>query len=429
MPILSNASWGVKAGTKYTATDPFGGNDLLQGKQGDDTIDGGDGNDIVVGGRGSDTLYGGEGNDSLFGDLGPSQPYIVDIVSDSLFGGAGDDYLDGGWGDDYMAGGSGNDVYIVNSPQDIVSEETRVMGDIVVDAGGIDEVRANTYQFTLGANVENLTFTTAFTFAVNTGNGNELDNVLTGAFRTDELYGHDGNDTLFGNGGDDLLDGGAGQDAMIGGTGNDTYFVDDAGDQVIEMMGQGIDKIITTLTAFNLGDNIENLSASSTQAFHGVGNDLDNIIVGNLGDDILEGRNGDDTLTGGEGADTFVYTDADLGHDMITDFNEAEGDRLDFSGMTGVHSYADLLITTDDQGNTVISYGETSVTLNGISADSLDGSEFDYAPDDSDGELADAGYDMADDAQPTPADEALPADAPLEALDMTVEAPDAAAFF
>ena len=34
--------------------------------------------------------------------------------------------------------------------------------------------------------------------------------------------------------GNNLLDGGAGADAMTGGAGNDTYFVDNAGDAVIE---------------------------------------------------------------------------------------------------------------------------------------------------------------------------------------------------
>ena len=46
---------------------------------------------------------------------------------------------------------------------------------------------------------------------------------------------------------------------------------------------------------------------------------------GGDGDDILNGGNGGDTLTGGPGADHF---DCENGPDIVTDYNEAEGDIL-----------------------------------------------------------------------------------------------------
>ena len=52
-------------------------------------------------------------------------------------------------------------------------------------------------------------------------------------------YGNGLANTIFGNSGNNLLDGGAGADTMTGGVGNDTYFVDDAGDTVIENAGSG----------------------------------------------------------------------------------------------------------------------------------------------------------------------------------------------
>ncbi len=68
---------------------------------------------------------------------------------------------------------------------------------------------------------------------------------------------------------------------------------------------------------------------------NGVGNDLDNKIIGNSADNILNGLGGADTLTGGDGADTFVYLDKSdspaTNFDSITDFNIAQGDKIDLS--------------------------------------------------------------------------------------------------
>ena len=71
---------------------------------------------------------------------------------------------------------------------------------------------------------------------------------------------------------------------------------------------------------------------------------------------------GDDTLTGGERSDTFVFADV-FGHDVITDFNEAE-DKLEFSGTL---SEADLIEGTDADGNRTLttSNGANSITFKG----------------------------------------------------------------
>ena len=64
------------------------------------------------------------------------------------------------------------------------------------------------------------------------GTGNALDNQLLGGVDKD---------TLIGLGGADTLDGRAGIDTLIGGKDNDTYFIQDVGDKIIELKGQGID--------------------------------------------------------------------------------------------------------------------------------------------------------------------------------------------
>jgi serralysin len=69
--------------------------------------------------------------------------------------------------------------------------------------------------------------------------GNAGADTLMGKEGADTLQGGEGNDSLLGGTGDDLLDGGAGADFMEGGQGNDLYFVNDAGDVVVEAPGGG----------------------------------------------------------------------------------------------------------------------------------------------------------------------------------------------
>ena len=98
-----------------------------------------------------------------------------------------------------------------------------------------------------------------------------------------------------------------GNDTMSGGAGNDTYFVEDAGDKVIELAGQGIDTILTS-RSFDLsieGANVENLKAYDPKNYTLIGNGLNNTITAaEAGDDFIDGRAGNDTLLGGDGNDT-----------------------------------------------------------------------------------------------------------------------------
>jgi serralysin len=282
----------------------------------------------AIGGSGHDSMLGNQVDNVMTGNGG----------NDLIASGLGNDTLDGGTGNDEMLGGAGNDTYVVGEAGDIVTE--------LADEG-TDTVRAS-IDYTLGANVENL----VLTGAALAGTGNGLANVITGNELANLLSGGAGDDTLSGGAGDDTLDGGTGADAMAGGAGNDLYLVDDAGDTVLELGGEGVDTVSTGLASYTLGANVENLVMTGSAA-SGTGNALNNVLTGNSGSNRLDGGAGNDTLrggdgvdflTGGAGADVFVgeinatKTASKLGAislDVVLDFASGS-DKIDLSGIDAV---------------------------------------------------------------------------------------------
>ncbi|HZG08980.1 MAG TPA: M10 family metallopeptidase C-terminal domain-containing protein [Allosphingosinicella sp.] len=278
----------------------------------------------AIGGAGNDTITGNDVDNVLNGGAG----------DDKIEGRAGNDTIIGGLGADIMTGGIGNDLYYVDNAGDQVIE---LLGE------GVDTV-SSSISYTLTDNVENLILTGA---ALN-GTGNALNNIITGNELGNTLTGGAGDDTLEGLGGNDMLDGGTGADKMSGGTGNDIYIVDNAGDQVIELAGEGTDTVRASIS-YTLGANIENLVLTGTAA-NGTGNGLDNVITGNAlsnhlnggaGNDRLIGGDGVDFLTGGAGNDIFVAeinaTKVDskqgpISLDVVLDFTRGQ-DKIDLSGI------------------------------------------------------------------------------------------------
>ena len=358
----------------------------IYGAGGDDTLYGVDGNDIIDGRAGADLMYGGAGNDRFYIDNASdqvfeyanegSEDYIyasadyqmaasvaveylyanagstgLTLVgneldnhihggsgNDTLYGGAGNDTLEARGGADFMSGGTGNDRYYVDNAGEHVCE--------FVGEGTADYVYASVnYALFAGEEVEYLNAN-----AGNTGlilSGNEFDNSVNGGA---------GNDTLYGGAGNDRLSGRAGVDAMYGGSGNDRYYVDDAGDSVLEYAGEGTDDYVYSTIDYTLaaGADIERLYANAgIIGLSLTGNELANRITGsnggddilfgeagedrlygNAGNDLLIGGEGLDRLYGGAGADVFVLANNEADRDIIADF--ALDDQLQLSIGGGV---------------------------------------------------------------------------------------------
>ena len=86
--------------------------------------------------------------------------------------------------------------------------------------------------------------------------------------------------------------------------------MDNAGDTVTEASSQGTDEVRTTLAAYTLGANVENLRFVGTGAFAGTGNTLNNALTGGAGNDTLDGGAGADAMSGGLGDDIYIVDNA-----------------------------------------------------------------------------------------------------------------------
>lgn len=329
----------------------------------------GPGNHIINGGSGADVMHGGFGTDTYYvdntadfvGDDGgldtvrsTAAAYTLTSVVENLIldagaisgtgnglnnvitgnsannvlgGEAGADTLIGGAGSDTMIGGTGNDTYSVDEVGDIVTE----LAD-----GGIDVVHTALNNYTLAANVENMTI--EGTGAVNVF-GNELANTITGNSGKNVIHGGAGNDEIYGGGGGDWLDGNAGADLYHGGAGDTGYVFDNLGDQVVDEVAGGGNDSIWSSVAVDLrqqGD-IENLRLTGTDAIDATGNDLKNLITGNSASNVIAGGRGIDSLYGKGGDDTFKFSDmGSANKDSIWDFDGGDRIELDNSIFTGL---------------------------------------------------------------------------------------------
>lgn len=243
---LNRASRGDALGDKFDSIEVIRGsefNDRIQGSSARDTIDGGDGADKLIGFFGSDSLYGGDGNDILRGEVGrdvlnggdgfdwawyatSSAAVTIDLANQEGRGGdaEGDTYISMEYG--Y---GSAHDDTILGSDS----------GNILVGAGGADEIRA--------------------------GGGN--DRLRGGKGDGDELYGDAGRDRFDFNendGADSIMDFEDDLDFidLIGVSGLNTVgdalgFASQVGSDVVFDFGDGDELTVLNTTIAALNDDIQ----------------------------------------------------------------------------------------------------------------------------------------------------------------------------
>jgi Ca2+-binding RTX toxin-like protein len=446
------------------------GNDTLQGMGGDDTLYGGDGNDALIGGAGADKLFGGAGIDSVAfagsvtinmatgvhtgdaaGDIFDSIELIQGSNADDVFvAGAGADNFDGATGFDILSyvasdaavninvvtqtasggyatgdtfkgferfvgsafddtftattasapleGGAGNDTYFVTSAVALIESA----------GGGEDSVVTTSASYTLGNNLERLTYTGTVAF---TGTGNAENNVITGGTGNDTLQGLGGDDTLYGGDGNDVLIGGAGADKLFGGAGTDTasyasavtinmatgaHAGDAAGDTFdsIELIqgsaaadifiaGAGADNFDgaagTDTLSYAASDAAVsvNLLTGAASGGYAAGDTVVNFekVVGSSFNDTFTSSNA--TLEGGAGDDTYVVSHQSVtiieatsgGNDLVltstVSFTIADNiERLTYTGTGSFSGYGNA-------SNNIITGGVGVDTLRGLEGDDV----------------------------------------------------------
>jgi Ca2+-binding RTX toxin-like protein len=149
---------------------------------------------------------------------------------------------------------------------------------------------------------------------------------------------------------------------------------------VIENTGEGTDTVITSIIAYTLTANVENLKTTYATGAFLTGNGLNNAITGGAGSDQISGGGGNDKMTGGTGADNFYFASTG-GRDTITDFSSADHDLLQVvNSINGLNltSGADLIARATDgaDGVTINLGGTNSVKLVGIFLADLHASDF-----------------------------------------------------
>jgi Ca2+-binding RTX toxin-like protein len=366
--VESLAYSGAGVGVAFTGNS---GNNMLTGTAGADSLDGGEGVDTLNGGLGNDTYIIDNSDDVVFDQGGvdtvvtrlsryslTNDSGVENLVhglsssatlagnalansivggagNDSLLGGEGSDTITGGLGIDTLLGGGGNDFYFLDDSDKIIE-----VSDSLV--GGIDTVFSST-NHTLASGLENLQLgLTSIGLPASTGTvaDNDISNsTLTGAIiypgggalisqidpsndedwvrvelRSNVAYTFElkGNGSGSGTLRDPVL---TLRDSL-----GSAFLTNDDG-------GIGLDSKITYTPTFtgNYYLSARSFASSSTGTYtlsvvgvidlNGVGNSLNNSIVGSLGRNLLRGLDGDDTLDGGGGGqDTF---EGGKGNDLL----------------------------------------------------------------------------------------------------------------
>lgn len=312
----------------------------------------------------SDGIYT-EGEDwvtTLDVDIELTEADFAPGVFSYIFGTSGNDILEGTEGDDRFVALGGDDGILTYGGNDYVDI---VSGNNSVDTGaGDDFITSNlgdesdpfyTNNIYAGDGNDTIELRGTGSYAYG-GSGNDVINLLGGGSYQSQFVGTD--NFLFGGGGDDVINfGGSGASAdgvaAYGGSGNDTISGASRGSYYIQG-GTGNDQISGFASTY-IGPAEVALSGGEGDDYITGGSASDSSLTmsGGEGNDILWGRTS--TINGGPGYDliffgTSVYSEGSIvrggadgdrfvigeystieGYTLITDFDYAEGDRIELN--------------------------------------------------------------------------------------------------
>ena len=320
---------------------------LITGSVYNDTLNGGAADDTLVGGAGRDALNGGGGNDLYVFNRGDG----ADTISDS----GGLDTLSFGYGvsaSDLSISMSGSNIIVgVRNPasptttfanltdkitiQNWMNAAQRIETFVFADGTSLDVSGIASRLGTDGADMIDLS-SLGIAVQLNSGAGN--DTVTGGAFA----------DTINGGDGDDVIMGGGGNDTLLGGGGNDTYVynIGDGKDWIYDYYVTSADASGGTDTlSFGAGIAITDLLISMRNTSD---QSVKNLIIG-LKDRANPQKLIDDL------SDTITIVDwLTLNH------------RIESFKIGGViYTAAQLLSYMGTDGDDVLAWTESAVTLNG----------------------------------------------------------------
>jgi Ca2+-binding RTX toxin-like protein len=270
----------------------------------------------------------------------------------------------------------------------------------IIVANLSDPARANTWVQDLNRNAETHK---GSTFIIGS-DGNDL---IQGGSANDYLEGRAGNDTFRDSGGYNIILGGQGSNTLDlqQAVGKFDFANDGAGNLYIRDANGGIsitrdigsivtkepgflwglfkDDVTHSVTASGLkvGSNVTAYESSvkgsagaDTLKAHAGGDwlfglDGNDHLIGSTGNDVFVGGAGNDLMESGGGADTFLFNGA-FGQDRVVGYTT--NDKLVFLGVQGVLPTEDFRAHAATVGqDTVLTFGNDSVTLVGVSLNSL----------------------------------------------------------
>lgn len=293
-----------------------------------DQLAGTTGNNVFVIDNASDTVI--EAADAGIDEVRSSVNYFLPtnvenytatgVLNLDIRGNSGDNVLKGNLGNNQFYGRGGNDLALGGVGDDTYYIEVfyGVLSSVNVEeyAGeGNDTLRQTNeywaytpyyYNITLPSNVENLILGNSRNWWYNShgevnarfANGNDLNNLIQG-------------DSGVAN----VLSGNGGRDTLIGGSMADVFRVDGEDDIIFdhytyefdrnsnvrtfytsEVLFAGGDVVESSSARYELGANLEHMWIVSDGAATGIGNTLNNVIVGNHDVNLIDGASGNDKL-------------------------------------------------------------------------------------------------------------------------------------